>query len=139
MFAKQLATLSPRRVAHAHCDIPCGIYDPHEAQLAAQTVETMVTKIRALPDSTSEASRNSFVRMVEVKEIHAEKVKREILIIWGDYFKAEHLEKFPQLHDLTWKTVKAASACKQSIDPEKAAELRRQVDEFARIFWETKK
>lgn len=139
MFAKQLANLSPRRVAHAHCDIPCGIYDPHEAQLAAQTVETMVTKIRALPDSTSEASRNSFVRMVEVKEIHAEKVKREVLIIWGDYFKAEHLEKFPQLHDLTWKTVKAASACKQSIDPDKAAELRRQVDEFARIFWETKK
>ena len=139
MFDSIKLHTQPRRVVHAHCDIPCGIYAPHEAQLAAQTVETMVTKIKALPDSTSEASRNSFVRMVEVKELHAEKVKREVLIIWGDYFKPEHLEKFPELHDLTWKTVKAASACKQSIDADKAAELRRQVDEFARIFWETKK
>ena len=129
----------PRRVVHAHCDIPCGIYDPHEAQLAAQTVETMVTKIRQLPDSTSEASRNSFVRMVEVKELHAEKVKREVQVIWSDYFKPEHLEKFPELHQHVWMTLKGASACKQSIDPEKAAELRRLVDEFARMFWETKK
>ncbi len=139
MSVKAIARFGPRRVVHAHCDIPCGIYDPHEAQLAAQTVERMVTLIQGLPDHTSEASRNSFVRMVGVKELHAEKVKREILIIWGDYFKPEHLEKFPQLHDLTWKAVKAASACKQAIDAEKAAELRRQVDEFARIFWETKK
>jgi nickel superoxide dismutase len=139
MSVRKLAALVPHRVVHAHCDIPCGIYDPHEAQLAAQTVERMVTLIQGLTDSTSEASRNSFVRMVEVKEQHAEKVKREVQVIWSDYFKPEHLEKFPQIHELTWKTLKAASACKQSVDAEKAAELRRQVDEFARIFWETKK
>ncbi len=139
MIDKLTARIQPRRVVHAHCDIPCGIYDPAAAQLAALTVETMVTKIRALPDSTSEASRNSFARMVTVKEQHAEIVKREVQVIWSDYFKPEHLEKFPELHQLVWTTLKAAGACKQSIDPEKAAELRRKVDEFARVFWETKK
>ncbi|HUY24897.1 MAG TPA: superoxide dismutase, Ni, partial [Candidatus Saccharimonadales bacterium] len=91
------------------------------------------------PDPTSEASRNSFARMVTVKEQHAEIVKREVQVIWSDYFKPEHLEKFPELHQMVWTTLKAAGACKQSIDPEKAAELRRKVDEFARVFWETKK
>ncbi|MHB1527174.1 MAG: superoxide dismutase, Ni [Candidatus Dormibacteria bacterium] len=139
MIDRLSALIHPHRVVHAHCDIPCGIYDPAAAQLAALTVETMVTKIRALPDPTSEASRNSFARMVTVKEQHAEIVKREVQIIWSDYFKPEHLEKFPELHQLTWTTLKAASACKQSVEPEKAAELRRKVDEFARVFWETKK
>lgn len=137
MIENLTAHLAPRRVVHAHCDIPCGIYDPHEAQLAAQTVETMVTKIKALSDD--EAGRNSFVRMVTVKEQHAERVKHEIQVLWSDYFKPEHLEKFPQLHDLVWKTLKAASATKQNIDAERAADLRTKVDEVAKIFWETKK
>ncbi len=138
MLSRLSRHLAPRRVVHGHCDIPCGIYDPHEAQLAAQTVETMVTKIQALPDGESAASRNSFARMVAVKEQHAERVKREVLIIWGDYMKPEHLAKFPDMHDKVWKTIKLASACKQSIDAEKAAELRRAVDEFAEMFRATK-
>ncbi|HVA20865.1 MAG TPA: superoxide dismutase, Ni [Candidatus Micrarchaeia archaeon] len=139
MLTALRARLSPRRVVHAHCDIPCGIYDPHEAQLAAQTVETMVTKLQALPNDNSESARNSFTRMVAVKEAHAERVKREVLIIWGDYMKPEHLAAAPDLHDMVWKTVKLASACKQSIDAGTAAELRRAVDEFARVFAATKK
>ncbi|MGH7639772.1 MAG: superoxide dismutase, Ni [Candidatus Dormibacteria bacterium] len=137
MITKLASRLTPRRVVHAHCDIPCGIYDPHEAQLAAQTVETMVTKLKALGDDAS--NHNSFVRMVTVKEQHAERVKHEVQVLWSDYFKPEHVEKFPELHDLVWKTLKAASACKQNIDSDKAAELRSKVDEVARIFWETKK
>ncbi|MGH7610611.1 MAG: superoxide dismutase, Ni [Candidatus Dormibacteria bacterium] len=139
MIQQALSRLAPKRVVHAHCDIPCGIYDPHEAQLAAQTVETMVTKIKALPDDGSEASRNSFARMVTVKEQHAERVKHEVQVLWSDYFKPEHLAKFPELHELVWTTLKAASACKQNVDAEKAAELRTKVDEVARIFVETKR
>ncbi len=139
MLSQLRSRLAPRRVVHAHCDIPCGIYDPHEAQLAAQTVETMVTKLLALANDNSGAIHNSFVRMVEVKEAHAERVKREVLIIWGDYMKPEHLAQAPTLHDMVWKTVKLASACKQSIDAAKAAELRRAVDEFAEVFRATKK
>ena len=137
MISNLTGRLAPKRVVHAHCDIPCGIYDPHEAQLAAQTVETMVTKMKAL--ASDEAGRNSFVRMVTVKEQHAERVKHEVQVLWSDYFKPEHLEKYPELHDLVWKTLKAASATKQNVDSEKAAELRAKVDEVARIFWETKK
>ncbi len=138
MLFELRARLAPRRVVHAHCDIPCGIYDPHEAQLAAQTVETMVTKLLALPDDHALTTRNSFARMVRVKEDHAERVKREVLIIWGDYMKPEHLQATPTLHDLVWRTVKLASACKQSIDAEKAAQLRQAVDEFAKVYWATK-
>lgn len=130
----------PVKSVSAHCDIPCGIYDPHTAQLAAKTVLTMVQKINQLPKENPMVNdRNSFVRMVIVKEEHAEICKREILILWTDYFKAEHLEKFPDLHDLVWKTTKLCSDNKRSVDEERAKELVKAVDEIARIFGETKK
>lgn len=139
MSVRKLAALVPHRVVHAHCDIPCGIYDPHEAQLAAQTVERMVTLIQGLPDSTSEASRNSFVRMVGVKEQHAEKVKHEIQVIWSDYFKPEHLEKYPQLHELFWKATKSAGESKKTTDTAVGQRLLDEIAEITTIFWETKK
>ena len=83
-------TLAPTTVVSAHCDIPCGIYDPHGAVLAAQTVAKMVELIGAL-DGSSPADRNKFVRCVAVKEQHAELVKHEVQVIWSDYFKPEHL------------------------------------------------
>ena len=76
--------LRPSRVAHAHCDIPCGIYDPHAAEIAAQTVEKMVSLIADLgPDDDTTGWHNSFSRYVTVKEQHAELLKREVLIIWA--------------------------------------------------------
>ena len=78
--------LRPARTAHAHCDIPCGIYDPHEAEIAAETVEKMVTLLNDLGENDgSIAFRNSTVRYIAAKEEHAEKVKRQVLIIWGDF------------------------------------------------------
>lgn len=119
----------------AHCDIPCGIYDPHSAQLAAKTVLKMVQKIKELNPS----DKHNFVRMVMIKEQHAELCKREILILWTDYFKAEHLEKFPNLHDLIWKVTKLCSDNKRAVDETKANELIEAVDEIADIFSQTKK
>ncbi len=105
-----LIKLLPTKPVYAHCDIPCGIYDPQAAKLAAKTVLTMVQKINQLPtENPTVSDRNSFVRMVSVKEQHAEICKREVLILWTDYFKAEHLEKFPDIHDLVWKTTKLCS------------------------------
>ncbi len=131
------ATLAPRHTLHAHCDIPCGIYDPHAAELGARTVARMVELINEnLGDDV--AQRNKFVRCVAVKEQHAELVKREIQVIWSDYFKPEHLEKYPQLHDLTWRILKQAGKCKQSVDAAAASELQAMVKQFADIFWETK-
>lgn len=132
--------LLPSRPVFAHCDIPCGIYDPHGAKLAAKTVLTMVQKINEFPkENPSVNDRNNFVRMVKVKEEHAEICKREILILWTDYFKPEHLEKFPNLHDLVWKTAKLCSDNKRAVDDAKAQELIEAVDKIADIFNQTKK
>src|SRR3989338_11212228 len=102
MFFRLLRTVDfvfPPKIAYAHCDIPCGIYDPKPAQLAAATILKMVQKIKELPsDGTPEEilqARNSFVRMVLVKEEHGRICKNELTILFSDYFKEEHLEKFP--------------------------------------------
>ncbi len=132
--------LAPKTVAHAHCDIPCGIYDPSGAQLAARTVARMVELIGQIDaSSTAMADRQKFVRCVAVKEEHAELVKRDVQVIWSDYFKPEHLEKFPELHTKVWNILKLAGKNKQSIDAEAAAQLEAAVAEFAEMFWATKK
>lgn len=132
--------LKPTIIAYAHCDIPCGIYDPTPAKIAADTVAKMVEKITALPaDATDVATRNSFVRMVQVKEEHAQLCKKELEILWTDYFKPEHLEKFPKLHDSFWKATKLCSKNKQNVDAQAAADLQAAVKEISDMFWATKK
>jgi nickel superoxide dismutase len=130
----------PATVAHAHCDVPCGIYDPHQAEIAARTVARMVELIGQIPAGSNElADRQKFVRCVTIKEQHAEIVKHEVQIIWSDYFKPEHIERYPDLHDRVWKILKLASKNKQNIDAQAAAELEAAVKEFSDIFWSTKK
>ena len=130
--------LRPRTIARAHCDVPCGIYDPHEAVLAAKTVARMVELI-GLIEGDDVAARNKFARCVAVKEQHAEKVKREVQVIWSDYFKPEHLERSPELHSKVWQLLKLAGRNKQSVDAEAAAQLIAATEEFADMFWATKK
>jgi len=132
--------LKPATTVYAHCDVPCGIYDPHQAELAARTVARMVELIGQIPVGSMElADRQKFVRCVTIKEQHAEIVKHEIQVIWSDYFKPEHIERYPDLHDRTWKILKLASKNKQNIDAAAAAELEAAVKEFSDIFWSTKK
>lgn len=133
-----LLTKLPIREAHAHCDIPCGIYDPVSAKIAAQTVLKMVMRIEALEGQMDIAAGNSFGRYVAVKEEHADLVKHEIDILWHDYFKPEHLDKYPDLHTTVWNATKLASANKQNVDLDSAKQLVEAVDEIACIFWATK-
>ena len=135
---------APERV-YAHCDIPCGIYDPHLAQIGALTVVRMnqlIEALGAIPDTGNKADLdkfgNSFSRYVTVKEEHAELVKREVRIIWGDYFKPEHLEKHPELHKITWNILKLASKARQEVNMQAAQDLLADVQKFAEIFWATK-
>lgn len=130
-----LLKLLPLKPVFAHCDIPCGIYDPHTAQLAAKTVLKMVQKLKELPED----DKNNLVRIIMVKEEHAQLVKKEILILWTDYFKREHLEKFPDLHELVWKTTKLCSDNKRAVDETKAQELIESVNKIAEIFTQTNK
>ncbi len=133
-------TLAPTTVVLAHCDVPCGIYDPAGAQQAARTVARMVELIGQIDaGSTAVNDRNKFTRCVLVKEQHAELVKHEVQVIWSDYFKPEHLEANPDLHTKVWNVLKLASKNKQSIDAEAAAQLEAAVKEFADVFWATKK
>jgi nickel superoxide dismutase len=129
--------LAPSRIVHAHCDVPCGIYDPHGAEIAAKTVSRMVVLINENQGDDLE-QRNKLVRCVKVKEEHAELCKRELQVLWSDYFKAEHLEAYPDLHDRFWKALKQAGKCKQSVDAAAAADLEAQVAAIADIFWATK-
>ena len=134
-----LKRLIPVREVHAHCDIPCGIYDPIAAKIAAQTVLKMVVRIEAMDESDmSAAAGNSFFRYVTVKEEHAELCKRELNILSNDYFKPEHHEAHPDLSSKILGAVKLASTNKQGVDKEAAESLVATVDEIATIFWATK-
>ncbi|MFQ6013077.1 MAG: superoxide dismutase, Ni [Thermoplasmata archaeon] len=136
----------PAETAYAHCDIPCGIYDPHLAQVAAHTVIRMVTLMDELtgktPADPSPEQRahyaHDMARYVETKEKHAEIAKHEIRILWGDYFKPEHAESFPELNGLVWDVMKLGSQAKQTADLQVGEKLLEAVNQIAEIFWQTK-
>ena len=144
MLFKVLETLD--RVFHfdrarAHCDIPCGIYDPHQAQVAALTVIRMIDLMTELKQSHSPETveyQNSIARYILVKEEHAEMVKREVRVIWGDYIKQEHLDKYPELPGLVHKIMQFGSKSRQTVSREMACDLLVAVNRFAEIYWETK-
>jgi len=140
-FQSIIKNLSLVADVDAHCDNPCGIYDPIVAKIAAQTVLKMAVRLEAVDFQGGPSSvdvPNSVVRFVHVKEEHAQKVKEELNILWADYFKPEHLEKYPNLHELFWNANKLAGANKQSVSSDSAKKLVQSVDEIATIFWATK-
>ena len=124
----------------AHCDVPCGIYDPISAKIAAQTVLKMAVRLEAadLSQGGDISVPNSVARYIAVKEEHAQGVKSELNILWSDYFKPEHLADHPNLHELFWNANKLAGANKQGVSSSSAKELVEAVDEIAKIFWATK-
>jgi nickel superoxide dismutase len=129
----------PVGVADAHCDIPCGIYDPHDAIQAAQTVIRMTELIEEMGAPSSVEDHNSFARYVQVKEEHAKKAKDDILIIWTDYFKPEHLAAHPDLHTKVWEACKLGSYVKQHVDMAKAQEFKAALEQIGEAFAATKK
>ena len=126
----------------AHCDIPCGIYDPHHALIGALTVIRMVDLIDQLTEAHEKTERaeffNSMARYIAVKEEHAELTKHEIRIIWGDFIKQNHLEQYPQLSGLVHKIMALGSKSRQTVDRQTAVDLLNAVNEFAEIFWQIK-
>jgi nickel superoxide dismutase len=126
------------KTVYAHCDIPCGIYETDTMMHSAETCRRMIQKIEELGELDSIEKHNTFVRSVMNKEKHAQKVKRELYILWSDYFKPEHLEKYPDLHDQLWKAAKQASTVKQTVSMEEAEKLISQVHDIAHLFADTK-
>lgn len=124
---------------YAHCDIPCGIYETDSMRHAAETCLRMIEKIEALGELDSQDKWNNFVRMVDIKEKHAQRVKDEAYILWSDYFKPEHLTRFPQLHDVFWRLAKQASIVKQTVDRAACEQLLHNVTEADTLFTDSKK
>ena len=127
--------LEPKTVAHAHCDLPCGVYDPAQARIEAESVKAIIEKNQ---QNTDPEYRE---RCIIIKEQRSELVKHHLWVLWTDYFKPPHFEKYPQLHELFNKATKAAGATgtKGSMDPAKGQELLDLIQEIDTIFWETKK
>lgn len=117
---------------YAHCDLPCGVYDPAQALIEAKSVLAIQQKY----DGLDEVNK---VRAVHIKEERAELVKHHLMVLWADYFKPEHLDTYPDLHERFWKAIKQASACKHHTEPTEGEKLVAQIEEISRIFWETKK
>lgn len=124
--------------AQAHCDVPCGIYDPSTAQIAALTVVRMIDLMSALEGGETKGTteyHNSMGRYITVKEEHAEKAKLEIRIIWGDYFKKD---KHPNVDELVHKIMQLGSKVRQTADRESGLAFVAAINEFAEAFWGTK-
>ncbi|MHB8329847.1 MAG: superoxide dismutase, Ni [Acidimicrobiales bacterium] len=125
--------LADPATAHAHCDLPCGVYDPAQARLEAQAVKACMEKFNGSDDPVFKE------RAITIKEERSELVKHHLWVLWTDYFKPEHLEKHPQLHDLFWKATKSAGEAKKTTDVAVADKLLASIEEIDGIFWETKK
>jgi nickel superoxide dismutase len=131
-------------VAEAHCDGPCGVYDPASARIAAEAVRSMTKKLLDMHapdpgDAQSVASfQNTAGRYVAIKEEQAELAKHELLVLWTDYFKPAHLETTPNLHDLFWNAAKLCSTAKQNVDVAACDQLIATIEEIHNVFWASK-
>jgi nickel superoxide dismutase len=135
------ALLRPTRVVHAHCDLPCGIYDPAQAKIEAESVKAIQTRYQD-PEkfkTKAETVDDYRARCLIIKEERANLVKEHLWVLWTDYFKPEHVERYPKLHELFWKATKEAGLAKKSQDPQQGQGLLDAIAEIDKIFWETKK
>jgi len=125
--------LTPKTTVHAHCDLPCGVYDPAQARVEALSVKGCQEKYQGSDDPVFKQ------RAVQIKEERADLVKHHLWVLWTDYFKPEHLDAHPQLHQLFWDATKSAGANKKSQDPADGQKLIDLVDQIADVFAATKK
>jgi nickel superoxide dismutase len=134
----------PAEDVEAHCDGPCGVYDPASARIAAEAVVSMTKKILALelPNPNDKQAvvtyYNTLSRYIAIKEEQAQIAKKELLILWTDYFKPVHLEQYPDLHDTFWKAAKLCSSVKVEVSLQHSEELMATIQKIHGIFWATK-
>jgi nickel superoxide dismutase len=125
---------TPTTVVHAHCDLPCGVYDPAQARIEAESIKMIIQKVGENSDADFRT------RAILIKEQRAELVKHHLWVLWTDYFKPPHFEKYPELHGLFNEATKlaGASGAKGSLDADVAQKLLDKIAEIDKIFWETK-
>ena len=128
--------------AEAHCDGPCGVYDPASARIAGEAVQSMTNKMLSLAENHSDCGSAAYIntmsRYAAIKEEEAQKCKDELLVLWTDFFKPQHLESIPDLHDTFWQAAKLCSACKVEVSAEHAQELMDAIENIHNMFWNVK-
>lgn len=123
----------PPTVAHAHCDLYCGVYDPAQAKIEALSVLKSAEKYQGSDDAVFKD------RALFIKEERAELVKHHLMVLWADFFTADHRQEFPELDDLFWRAIHQAGEAKKSVDPADGQKLVDLIDDIAAIFWKTDK
>ena len=141
-LANTIKSINSAPKALAHCDGPCGVYDPASARIAAEAALSMTKKILDLAPPTdgkdTTGYSNTISRYITIKEEQAHIAKEELLVLWTDYFKPPHLEQYPDLHTTFWKAAKLCSSVKVEVNLEHATELMNAIKEIHEIFWATK-
>ena len=132
--------LRPGRVAYAHCDLPCGVYDPAQARIEAESVRAIQERYQNAEQmkSGNQTVEDYRARALLIKEERADLVKHHLWVLWTDYFTPAHLEQYPDLHQLFWTATKEAGLSKKSQDPAQGQKVLDAIAEIDRIFWETK-
>ena len=144
-FLDFLDSIKAPRVAHAHCDIPCGVYETDSMKWAVETCKKLVAKMNDLQIPAHDDKEhmldfhNTMIRAVQTKEEFAQICKEQILILWTDYFKPEHAAKWPELHEKIWTATKQCSIVKRTVSMAEVEKLEKMVGEIAEIFAATKK
>ena len=126
------------KIAHAHCDIPCKIYDPIVSLVAGLSVVRLTDILLELENIDSMSGQAQLARIVAQKEIEAQKVKDEVNIIWGDYFKEPQINDYPEVHNIVHGIMRLGSQCKQEVSKDAAEALVNALNGFADMFWKTK-
>ena len=143
-IAKHVKNTQPANEVEAHCDGPCGVYDPSSIRIAAEAAVSMTKKILAMtPPAAGDAAawaayNNTMSRYVALKEEQAHLAKTELLVLWTDYFKPPHLDAYPDLHTTFWQAAKLCSSVKVEVSAQHADELMEAVKNIHEIFWATK-
>ena len=135
-----MSWIRPRRVVHAHCDLPCGVYDPAQAKIEAESVKAIQERYQAAEKfkTAGETVEDYRARCLVIKEKRADMVKEHLWVLWTDYFKPNHAEKYSNLHQLFWDATKEAGLAKKSQDPAQGEKLLNLIADIDKIFWETK-
>ena len=126
MFLTRL--LKPTITASAHCDLPCGVYDPEQARIEAESCYKIIEKYKASNDEQFKT------RAILIKEERAELAKHHIDVLWSDYFKPEHVQKYPEITELCWKAAKQCSKVKSSLELSDAKTLLEMIDKIAEVW-----
>ncbi len=133
-----LFKILPTETAYAHCDIPCGIYDPFRAQQAAHTIIRMTELLGKVEREDETKAEHDISRMTHVKEKHSDILEEELNTLRDDYFKEEHFKEHPNLNELFIKTLKSVSKARQNISLGDAEATLNRVLEISEIFFKTK-